>query len=48
MSKREWDNASRIIQQDPNSIVITVIKGKVVPSGTLNTTNMPTGQIIIR
>lgn len=48
MSQREWDNAIRITKQDPSAIVITIVKGKITSPGSLDTTNMPVGQIIIR
>ncbi|MNO92518.1 putative deoxyribonuclease RhsC [compost metagenome] len=48
MSQREWDNAIRITKQDPSAIVITVVKGKITTPGSLDTTNMPIGQVIIR
>ena len=36
MDKREWDNANRIIRQEPNSIVITVRKGHQLQAGDLD------------
>lgn len=48
MSQREWDNVTRITKQDPKAVVITVVKGKITSPGSLNTTTMPAGQVIIR
>lgn len=48
MSQREWDHAIRITKQDPSAIVTTIVKGKITSPGSLDTTNMPVGQIIIR
>ncbi len=46
MSQREWDNANRITQQNPNAIVVTVQKGNT--PGALDTTNMTPGTVTIR
>ena len=47
MSQREWDNANRILRQDPDAIVITVEKGKTLNPGELDTkkNNMHGGNI---
>lgn len=36
MSLREWDNANRIMRQDPNAIIITVRKGHALNPGDLD------------
>lgn len=48
MSQREWDNANRITQQNPNAIVVTVQKGQTPAPGSLDTTNMTPGTVTIR
>lgn len=45
MSQREWNNAVRITQQNPNAIVITVPKGSVPTPGSLNTSGMTPGTV---
>ncbi len=48
MTQREWDNAVRITQQNPNSIVITVPKGNTLQPGALNTDSMVVGTVTQR
>ena len=47
MSQREWDNANRILRQDPDAIIITVKKGQTLTAGELdvNSNNMRGGNI---
>ncbi|HGN0027026.1 TPA: hypothetical protein ACKRF0_003212 [Proteus mirabilis] len=48
MTQREWDNAVRITQQNPDAVVITVPKGNTLQPGTLNVDNMLTGKVTQR
>ncbi|UPS62054.1 RHS repeat-associated core domain-containing protein [Providencia rettgeri] len=48
MTQREWDNAVRITQQNPNAVVITVPKGNTLQPGALNTDNMVAGTVTQR
>ncbi|WP_230084761.1 type IV secretion protein Rhs [Providencia stuartii] len=48
MSQREWDNAVRITQQNPNAVVITVPKGNTLQPGALNVDNMLAGTVTQR
>ncbi|KVL47759.1 hypothetical protein WT01_34110 [Burkholderia cepacia] len=48
MSQREWTNANRITQQDPNAIVITIVKGATLQPGDLNTAAMAPGTVTTR
>ncbi|MFG0225052.1 RHS repeat-associated core domain-containing protein, partial [Providencia stuartii] len=48
MTQREWDNAVRITQQNPNAVVITVPKGNTLQPGALNTDNMVVGTVTQR
>lgn len=36
MSQREWDNANRIMRQDPDAVIITVRKGHALAPGDLD------------
>jgi uncharacterized protein RhaS with RHS repeats len=45
MSQREWTNANRILQQDPNAIVVTVVKGKALKPGDLAISKFQKGQV---
>jgi len=47
MSQREWDNANRILRQDPNAVVVTVGKGTPLNPGDLDIVgnNMKPGNI---
>ncbi|ORF22682.1 hypothetical protein BGI03_00070 [Snodgrassella alvi] len=45
MSKREWNNAERILNQDPDAIVITVPKGTIPKPGALDLSKMKPGII---
>ncbi|CAM3940064.1 RHS repeat-associated core domain-containing protein [Paracidovorax anthurii] len=48
MSQREWNNAVRITQQNPNAVVITVPKGSIPAAGTLDTSTMTAGTVTTR
>ena len=45
MSQREWDNAERILNQDPEAIMITVPKGTIPEPGALDLSKMKPGII---
>ena len=45
MTQREWENANRILKQDPNAIVITVPKGTIPSPGVLDLSKMKPGTI---
>jgi RHS repeat-associated protein len=45
MSSREWTNATRILAQDPNAIIITVQKGKILKPGDLDLSKFSKGVV---
>ncbi|RLJ69181.1 hypothetical protein [Pedobacter alluvionis] len=45
MSQREWDNANRILRQEPDATVITVGKGTQINPGDWDVGNMNSGSI---
>ncbi|WP_212002542.1 RHS repeat-associated core domain-containing protein [Chitinophaga sp. HK235] len=45
MSQREWDNANRITRQNPDAVVVTVVKGNPLNPGDLDVSNMNPGSI---
>lgn len=47
MSQREWNNAIRILKQDPNAILIAVPKGSIPSLGSLDISTMETGKVNI-
>ncbi|QVN21006.1 RHS repeat-associated core domain-containing protein [Burkholderia pyrrocinia] len=48
MLQREWTNANRITQQDPNAIVVTIVKGAPLQPGDLNTATIMPGTVATR
>ena len=45
MTRREWENAKRIIKQDADAIVIVVPKGTIPSPGMLDVSKMESGNI---
>ena len=45
MTRREWENAKRILKQDPDAIVIAVPKGTIPSPGVLDVSKMESGNI---